>query len=135
MSAKKEFICLVPDKPGSLQKRLEVRKCVVLRSTPPWNSQNNPLTLKFHSQHLEGVKPFVQNGSIVCGGGTLESHPAPGETPPFNGSALIVVAENEAEVRELISNDIYTRSGVWDVEKAQIIPFMCAVRVGDKALP
>ncbi|KAB8216844.1 hypothetical protein BDV33DRAFT_206973 [Aspergillus novoparasiticus] len=99
MSAKKEFICLVPDKPGSLQKRLEVR-----------------------NQHLEGVKPFVQNGSIVCGGGTLESHPAPGETPPFNGSALIVVAENEAEVRELISNDIYTRSGVWDVEKAQIIP-------------
>ena len=46
----------------------------------------------------------------------------PGETPPFNGSALIVVAENEAEVRELISQDIYTRSGVWDVEKAQIIP-------------
>ncbi|KAB8246912.1 hypothetical protein BDV35DRAFT_392592 [Aspergillus flavus] len=112
MSTKKEFICLVPDKPGSLQKRLEVR-----------------------NQHLEGVKPLVQNGSIVCGGGTLDSHPAPGETPPFNGSALIVVAENEAEVKALISNDIYTRSGVWDVEKAQIIPFMCAVRVGDKALP
>ena len=36
MSAKKEFICLVPDKPDALQKRLEVRE-YVFRSTPPWN--------------------------------------------------------------------------------------------------
>ncbi|KNG85840.1 YCII-related domain protein [Aspergillus nomiae NRRL 13137] len=112
MSTKKEFICLVPDKPDALQKRLDVR-----------------------GQHLEGVRPLVANGTVVCGGGTVDSHPGPGETPSFNGSALIVLAESEAEVRELIAKDIYARSGVWDVEKAQVIPFMCAVRVGNKALP
>ncbi|KAE8373450.1 hypothetical protein BDV26DRAFT_272114 [Aspergillus bertholletiae] len=112
MSAKKEFICFIPDKPGALQKRLEVR-----------------------NQHLEGVRPLVENGSIVCGGGTLDSHPAAGETPSFNGSALIAVAETEAEVREMLSKDIYARSGVWDVDNVKIIPFLCAVRIGDKALP
>ncbi|KAE8390614.1 hypothetical protein ETB97_002335 [Aspergillus alliaceus] len=112
MSSKKEFICLIPDKPGMLEKRLEVR-----------------------GQHLEGVRPLADNGSIVVGGAMVDSHPAPGETPPFKGSALIVVAEDEAQVRELIRKDIYTRSGVWDVENVQIIPFMCALRVGDRPLP
>ncbi|KAF7585921.1 hypothetical protein BBP40_009867 [Aspergillus hancockii] len=112
MSSNKEFVCIIPDKPDSLQKRLEVR-----------------------NQHLENVKPLVNNGTIVVGGGMLDSHPAPGETPPFKGSAMIVVAEEEAQVRELIRNDIYATSGVWDVEGMQIIPFLCAVRVGDKPLP
>lgn len=86
MSTKKEFICLVPDKPGSLQKRLEVRKYVVFRSTPPWISQNNPLTLEYYSQHLEGVKPLVQNGSIVCGGMSFHSCPSLFKSSLFNGS-------------------------------------------------
>ncbi|KAE8349476.1 hypothetical protein BDV28DRAFT_160453 [Aspergillus coremiiformis] len=112
MSTKKEFICLIPDKPGTLQKRLEVR-----------------------NQHLEGVKPLTENGSMVLAGGMLNSHPAFGETPSFRGSALIVVAEDEGCVRDILREDVYTRTGVWDVENVQIIPFMCAVRVGDKSLP
>lgn len=52
----------------------------------------------------------------------LESHPAEGEVPSFKGSMLLAVAENEAAVRAILENDIYARSGVWDMEKAQIIP-------------
>lgn len=52
----------------------------------------------------------------------LESHPAEGETPAFKGSMMLAVAENEAEVRAILENDIYARSGVWDLAKAQIIP-------------
>ena len=52
----------------------------------------------------------------------LESHPAEGETPSFKGSMMLVAAENEAEVRKILENDIYSRSGVWDLENAQIIP-------------
>lgn len=52
----------------------------------------------------------------------LEAHPAEGETPSFKGSMMLLVAENEAEVRALLEKDIYVASGVWDLEKAQIIP-------------
>jgi hypothetical protein len=52
----------------------------------------------------------------------LNSHPAEGETPSFKGSMMLAVAENEAEVRDLLANDIYGTSGVWDLENAQIIP-------------
>lgn len=52
----------------------------------------------------------------------LESHPAEGETPSFKGSMMLAVAENEAEVRALLEKDVYGTSGVWDLERAQIIP-------------
>ncbi|KAJ5176328.1 uncharacterized protein N7482_002205 [Penicillium canariense] len=127
--AKKEYLCILPDKPGAQAKRLEVRP-----------------------SHLEGVKPLVAAGSIVVGdpeaaylpmtdnvfvantdtrlrtGAMLESHPAEGETPAFKGSMMLAVAESEAEVREILEKDIYTTSGVWDLANAQIIPFKSAVR-------
>lgn len=52
----------------------------------------------------------------------LESHPAEGEDPKFKGSMLVALAESAAEVRELLSRDIYATEGVWDLENAQIIP-------------
>ncbi|KAJ5811061.1 YCII-like protein [Penicillium robsamsonii] len=103
--AKREFLCILPDKPGAQAKRLEVRP-----------------------KHLEGVTPNVASGAIVAGGAMLNAHPADGETPSFKGSMMLVVAENEAEVLELLNKDIYVSSGVWDMEKAQIIPFKSAVR-------
>ncbi|KAJ6007622.1 hypothetical protein N7540_011598 [Penicillium herquei] len=103
--AKYEFLCILPDKPGAQAKRIEVRPA-----------------------HLEGVKPLVASGSIVAGGAMLNSHPAEGESLSFKGSMMLAVAENEAEVRALLENDIYARSGVWDLENSQIIPFKSAVR-------
>ncbi|CDM27930.1 hypothetical protein DTO013E5_9013 [Penicillium roqueforti] len=103
--AKREFLCILPDKPGAQAKRLEVRP-----------------------NHLEGVKPHVASGTIVAAGAMLNAHPADGETPSFKGSMVMAVAENEAQVLELLNNDIYTTTGVWDMEKAQIIPFKSAVR-------
>ncbi|KAJ5474970.1 hypothetical protein N7539_008036 [Penicillium diatomitis] len=104
-SAKKEFLCILPDFPGAQEKRLAVRP-----------------------EHLEGVKPLVSSGEIVAGGAMLESHPAEGEPLKFKGSMMLAVAESEADVRKLLENDIYTRSGVWDLANAQIIPFKSAVR-------
>lgn len=34
----------------------------------------------------------------------------------------MAVAENEEQVLDLLKKDIYTTSGVWDLENAQIIP-------------
>ncbi|KAJ5556506.1 hypothetical protein N7494_000421 [Penicillium frequentans] len=103
--AKHEFLCILPDFPGAQEKRLAVRP-----------------------DHLAGVKPLVEAGSVVSGGAMLASHPAEGEVPSFKGSMLLAVAENEAAVRAILENDIYARSGVWDMEKAQVIPFKSAVR-------
>ncbi|KAI9930839.1 hypothetical protein ASPWEDRAFT_47814 [Aspergillus wentii DTO 134E9] len=103
--AKKEFLCILPDKPGVVEKRLEVR-----------------------GAHLENVKPLVEQGSVVIGGATFDHHPTGGETPAFNGSMLIVVVENEEQVWEILKNDVYVKNGVWDLERAQIIPFKSAVR-------
>lgn len=52
----------------------------------------------------------------------LNSHPAEGETPSYKGSMMLAMADSEAEVRALLEKDIYGTSGVWDLEKAQIIP-------------
>ncbi|KAF9887894.1 hypothetical protein FE257_009554 [Aspergillus nanangensis] len=104
--AKNEYLCILPDKPGTLQKRLEVRPA-----------------------HLEGVKAYLQNESVVAGGAMLNSDPVEGETPSFKGSMMMIVAESKEAALELIRGDIYTKSGVWDVENAQIIPFKSAVRV------
>jgi hypothetical protein len=40
----------------------------------------------------------------------------------MNGSALVVKADSVEEVRALLEGDIYAKSGVWDVSKAQILP-------------
>ncbi|ODM22365.1 hypothetical protein SI65_03211 [Aspergillus cristatus] len=103
---KKEFLCICPDKPGVVDKRLEVR-----------------------GNHLEGATKLVSEGSLVLGGAMFNSHPKEGETPSFKGSAMMLLAENEEEARKLLENDVYTRNGVWDIENVQIIPFKSAVRL------
>ncbi|KAL2788095.1 hypothetical protein BJX66DRAFT_309563 [Aspergillus keveii] len=103
----KEFLCILPDKPDAQARRLEVRP-----------------------KHLEGVKPLVAAGKIVVGGAMLNAHPAEGETPSFKGSMLICIVDTEEEAWEIIKNDIYVKSDVWDLDAAQVIPFKAAVRVG-----
>lgn len=52
----------------------------------------------------------------------FNEHPKEGETPSFKGSALMVVAEDEQQVRRLLEEDVYSKNGVWDLENTQIIP-------------
>jgi uncharacterized protein len=56
--------------------------------------------------------------------------PQEGKTPQMIGSSLIIVTETKDQVLDILNTDIYTRSGVWDVENAQIWPFRSAVRTG-----
>ncbi|EFQ98852.1 hypothetical protein MGYG_01867 [Nannizzia gypsea CBS 118893] len=92
--SKKEWIVMMPDKPGMLEKRVEVR-----------------------NTHLQNLGPILESGFLKMGGSTLDQHPAEGENPPpMNGSALVVAAESVEEIREILSKDIYATSGVWDVD-------------------
>ncbi|PHH88440.1 hypothetical protein CDD83_7521 [Cordyceps sp. RAO-2017] len=102
-----EFLVVVPDKPGTLAKRLQVR----------------PI-------HFEAMKPKIESGSWKMGGALLKSVPAD-EDPSqleFAGSTLVCVAASRDEVRRQLRDDVYAVEGVWDVEKAQIYPFKCAFR-------
>lgn len=57
----------------------------------------------------------------------FNSHPKEGEAPSFKGSALMIVAEDEQQARLLLEEDVYSKSGVWDLENTQIIPVCFAV--------
>ena len=74
--------------------------------------------------------PKHHKGDVVLGGSFMSDVPKEGETPPMIGSALLVVASTKEEVLELLKNDIYTKSGVWDMNNVQIWPFRSAVRSG-----
>ncbi|KAH8893512.1 hypothetical protein GQ53DRAFT_745761 [Thozetella sp. PMI_491] len=102
-----EFLVVIPDVPGMLEKRLEVR-----------------------SKHFEGLTPNIESGTFKMGGAVLNSVPKDDEASSldFAGSTLVLVAESKEEVLETLKKDIYAKSGVWDLEKAQIWPFKCAFR-------
>ncbi|KAJ8105344.1 hypothetical protein ONZ43_g7463 [Nemania bipapillata] len=46
----------------------------------------------------------------------------------FYGSTLVCVASSKDEILELLSKDIYTTSGVWDLDNVQIWPAKFAFR-------
>lgn len=111
MAAKQEWLIIVPDHAGVLEKRMEVRPYI-----PPPPSLPI-LTLTFHSQHLEGIKPNVEAGTVVFGGATLSEPIKEGEQMKSNGSAMLVQAESREEALKVVEGDIYTKSGVWDTSK------------------
>ncbi|KAH8658974.1 hypothetical protein BGZ61DRAFT_370751 [Ilyonectria robusta] len=102
----KEFLCIMPDRPNVL----EIRK-------------------KVKAAHYEGIKPLIASGKLAAGVGAIfEKHPVEGQSALFKGSVVVYTGKDIAEVRKIIENDIYATSGVWDLEKTQVIPYVPAVR-------
>lgn len=104
-------------------------------------------------QHFEGLTKLKESGKFKMGGNTAPPTPLPAigqprpdtdcflgavleDMPPddevssmkFSGSTLMVVAESKQAVIDLIKDDVYVKSGVWDLEKAQIWPAKIAFR-------
>ncbi|KAI0024187.1 hypothetical protein F4780DRAFT_644142 [Xylariomycetidae sp. FL0641] len=94
-----EWLVVVPDKPGMQQKRLEVRP-----------------------KHFEGLEVHKKSGKFKTGGAILNDKPESEDPSAFDfyGSTLVCVAASKQEVYDLLAKDIYTTSGVWDLEKAKI---------------
>ncbi|GAM38847.1 hypothetical protein TCE0_034f09911 [Talaromyces pinophilus] len=102
---KREWLCIIPDKPGMLEKRLEIRPT-----------------------HLANLKPLIESKQVVTGGPMFhDAHPTEGKPANFKGSMMIFRAATEAEVREILSNDVYGKGNVWDLENMQIIPVAIVV--------
>ena len=55
--------------------------------------------------------------------GALLEEPLEADKPPkMKGSALVMAADTEEEVREWLRNDIYSTGGAWNADKATIYP-------------
>lgn len=65
------------------------------------------------SQHLEAIKPRLDQGAIVVGGATLDE--SAGMKP--NGSVIIACADTKEEVVKMMESDVYTQNKVWDLSK------------------
>ncbi|KAL2134098.1 hypothetical protein VTI74DRAFT_985 [Chaetomium olivicolor] len=104
---KMEWLVVVPDFPGAHEKRLEVRPT-----------------------HFANLGPVRESGLIQMGGAVLNEIPTSDDPSTFSfaGSTLVVVASSREEIKEVLRKDVYAQSGVWDVENAQMWPFLCAFR-------
>lgn len=70
-------------------------------------------------RHLEGARTASERGALKLGGAILDDGGA------MVGSALVVEAASEREVRDFLEGDIYSREGVW--QHFEIYPFKRAV--------
>ncbi|KAJ4333833.1 hypothetical protein N0V87_007309 [Didymella glomerata] len=101
-----EWLVIIPDHEGALQKRIGVRE-----------------------QHLAGLKKDDEK-FWLWGGAMLEEPIAEGATgpPKMKGSAMLIGAKTREEVEKRLKEDVYVEGGVWDLSKIQIIPFKSALR-------
>ncbi|KAI8300582.1 Aspercryptin biosynthesis cluster protein B [Colletotrichum sp. SAR11_240] len=104
---KYEFLCIIPDKPGTREKRIEVR-----------------------SQHFANAMPLMESGVWKTGGALLDSVPKSDNSDDmsFVGSHVVVVGDSIEQVRDDLKKDVYATSGVWDIDNAQIYAFRAAWR-------
>lgn len=71
------------------------------------------------STHFADLKDKVDSGTYKMGGALLDEVPADENDPSsfkFSGSTLVCLAETREEVLEHLKDDIYTKSGVWDLD-------------------
>ncbi|QVM08869.1 hypothetical protein D8B26_003542 [Coccidioides posadasii str. Silveira] len=80
----------------------------------------------FRDAHISNLGPIIESGFLKMGGAVLSHHPKNGEAPPMKGSALIVQADSEEEIRDILAKDVYATSGVWDLDNVKVYPFRCA---------
>lgn len=72
--------------------------------------------------HIKSATPLIDAGVISYCGVTL-SEATEGKGQSINGSAIVMKAGSEEEVREFLERDEYTEFGVWDVKGAKIWGF------------
>jgi len=100
-----EWLVILPDKKGVFEKRMAVRE-----------------------QHLEAALDREKKGLFKMGGAMLNTPPIPDKPLDFAGSCLIAYAATKEEVLKVVNEDIYAKTGVWDLEKMAIYPFKTAFR-------
>ncbi|KAF5010934.1 hypothetical protein FDECE_2897 [Fusarium decemcellulare] len=101
-----EWLIQVPVIPGSFEKRVSLRQ-----------------------QHFNEAMPKIRDGIITFAGGVLSEPTLDGDNKGMTMTIITVNAENEAEARKVVEEDVYSSQGVWDIGKMQIFAFKTGIRV------
>lgn len=80
------------------------------------------------AQHLAGIPASVASGKVVSAGAIFNEVPKEGVAPNFAGSALSIIADSKEEVLEILSQDVYAKEGIWDLNNVLIYPTGVAYR-------
>ncbi|OBT93181.1 hypothetical protein VE01_09242 [Pseudogymnoascus verrucosus] len=99
-----EWLVLLADKPGVLERRLQIR---------PVHSKN---FVRLH-----------ESGFVSWAGPVFEEHVIEG-TRPFIGSIMVVNAPSREIVKETLQKDIFVKEGIWDWDHVRIFPFRTILR-------
>jgi hypothetical protein len=76
--------------------------------------------MSVRAQHLQGIEPLVQNGTVLLGGALLNS------AGTMIGSLMLLQADSETEARAILERDVYVTGGVW--QHFELHPFRIAVQ-------
>lgn len=70
---------------------------------------------RVRSEHITDLTPLADDGTVKIAGAILTDEGAP------VGSAMVMEATSEADLRHLLAGDVYAREGVWST--FEIYPF------------
>lgn len=98
-SPQNEYLVVIPDHPNTSAARAKARP-----------------------GHVKAATPLIDAGVLTYFGVTL-SDVTEGQEQRINGSAIVMKAGSEVEVRNFLSQDEYTKFGVWNVSQAKIWRF------------
>ncbi|KAF5003151.1 hypothetical protein FDECE_10296 [Fusarium decemcellulare] len=71
--------------------------------------------MKVRDIHIKEMMKHIESGLFQMGGATLNGQ-------DIAGSAIIARAKTTQEIMDVLSQDVYARSGVWDLSRVQMIP-------------
>ena len=116
MAPKQEWMVILPDHAGALEKRMEVRPSVHPARFTPASTRLADIACR---KHLEALKPNVESGTVVFGGASLDEPLKEGVGMKSNGSVMIVQCDTQEEAMKVVESDIYYKSNVWDASKVR----------------
>ncbi|THV06721.1 hypothetical protein K435DRAFT_960326 [Dendrothele bispora CBS 962.96] len=107
-SERTKFFVYAPDKTeeGTFEKRLSVR-----------------------ADHLAKAKESIGTGLIRVGGVLVSPETYNQPDKKLVGSTFICEADSIDDVKKLVEEDVYYKSGVWDIEKLVILPMIPATPI------
>lgn len=72
-------------------------------------------------EHLANARGLHESGTLKVGGAILAGSSSPDDSQRMIGSAMVMEAESEEQLRELLESDPYYRGGAW--QRFDIWPF------------